>query len=126
MRNIIIYIILTLNAVSSYANKTISGIVKDANTGEPLPYVDITIKGSKLGTKSDIDGKYEIDVPEGSIIEFTYSDYETQARKITERTKSTLNINMADNFEDPLCIKSKIKCKIKHVGRYLSFQKIVL
>lgn len=123
MKNIIIYIILTLNAVSSYANKTISGIIKDGHTGEPLPYVDITIKGSKLGTKSDIDGKYEIDAPEGSIIEFTYSDYETQTRKITERTKSTLNINMVDNFEDPLFIKSKIKCKIKHVGAFSVFSK---
>lgn len=44
------------------AQKTIvSGTVYDAETKEPLPFVNIGFKGSKIGTTSNMDGKYYLD-----------------------------------------------------------------
>lgn len=41
----------------------VSGTITDAATGEPLPGVNIVIEGTTVGTVSDFDGKYSIDVP---------------------------------------------------------------
>jgi outer membrane receptor protein involved in Fe transport len=44
----------------------ISGIVKDKQTGEPLPGVNIVVEGTTLGASTDIDGYYVIvNVPVG-------------------------------------------------------------
>ncbi|MBS1569481.1 MAG: hypothetical protein JST45_08565, partial [Bacteroidetes bacterium] len=34
----------------------ITGVVTDAGTGEPLPFVNISFTDSRVGTNSDIDG----------------------------------------------------------------------
>ncbi|RMF55249.1 MAG: carboxypeptidase-like regulatory domain-containing protein, partial [Calditrichaeota bacterium] len=44
----------------------IVGIVKDANTGEPLPGVNVVVEGTTYGAATDVDGYYVIlNVPVG-------------------------------------------------------------
>ena len=38
-------------------NKTVTGTVKD-NSGSPLPFVSITVSGTKTGTTSDQNGNF--------------------------------------------------------------------
>ncbi|MFN0150229.1 MAG: TonB-dependent receptor [bacterium] len=38
----------------------IEGLVKDAKTGEPLAYVNVALRDTKLGTMSKVDGSFEI------------------------------------------------------------------
>src|SRR5688572_3633956 len=47
---------------------TVTGTVKSADDGSTLPGVNITIKGTTLGTTTDTDGKYTIRVPDGDAI----------------------------------------------------------
>src|SRR5512137_376247 len=42
--------------------RTISGTVTDATTGEPLPGVNIVVDGTTQGMVTDMDGKYSIKV----------------------------------------------------------------
>ncbi|MBK9793777.1 MAG: carboxypeptidase-like regulatory domain-containing protein [Sphingobacteriales bacterium] len=44
-------------------NRMISGTVKDATTGEALIGVNVTGKGTTMGTVTDIDGKYTLELP---------------------------------------------------------------
>ncbi len=71
-----------LLGVSSYAQRTISGTITDADSGEPLIGANILAKGTTTGTITDIDGTYSINVPEGAnalIISYTgYTDKEIQ------------------------------------------------
>ena len=47
----------------------ITGIVKDASTGEPLPGVNVLVEGTPLGAATDLDGYYVIlNVPPGSYV----------------------------------------------------------
>ena len=39
----------------------ISGTVTDANTGEPLPFVNISFIDSRVATNSDFDGHYALE-----------------------------------------------------------------
>lgn len=45
---------------------TIKGTVTSADDGLPIPSVAVTVKGTTLGTLTDADGKYSINVPAGA------------------------------------------------------------
>ncbi|KFF05937.1 TonB-dependent receptor [Flavobacterium reichenbachii] len=62
------------NTVFIFAQKQISGVVKD-NTGSPLPGVNIIEKGTNNGASTDSDGSYKITVKEGASLVFTYLGY---------------------------------------------------
>lgn len=48
--------------VAAWAQTTVvSGRVFDAETKEPLPFVNVSFKGSKIGTITDIDGNYSLE-----------------------------------------------------------------
>ncbi len=65
---------------------TINGIVTDAETGETLPGASIFIKGTTLGTASDADGNYTIDVEPGQTLVFSYVGMITQEVLIEDQT----------------------------------------
>ena len=80
----------------------IRGVVKDAK--EPLPFANVVIKGTTEGTNTDMDGNYEINVPIGAILEFSYSGYESQTRKITSKTSSILNVTLNEEMLEELVV----------------------
>ena len=69
------YLVLCLMfgfAISAFAqDRVLSGVVTD-DTGESLPGVNVVVKGTTIGTITDLDGKYTIKVPEGAT-ELVYS-----------------------------------------------------
>ncbi len=74
---------LLLTAQVFAQNRTLSGTVKDTK-GEPLIGVNVTAKGTTLGTVTDVDGKYTFEVPkEATTLEFSYVGYTTVEKTIT-------------------------------------------
>ncbi|MCK5170240.1 MAG: carboxypeptidase-like regulatory domain-containing protein, partial [Bacteroidales bacterium] len=64
-------------------NRTITGTVSDQGGGYTLPGVSIVVKGTMIGTISDIDGKYSLDVPEdATTIVFSYVGMVTEEMEI--------------------------------------------
>src|SRR5690625_5460941 len=60
---------------------TVSGRVTDAVSGEPLVGVTVIAEGTQTGTTTDLDGFYELNVPEGAeSIAFSYVGYARQVR----------------------------------------------
>ena len=75
---------------------TVRGTVTDEKTGETLPYVSILIPGTTMGTSADVDGKYAITLPEGSLsIKFTYIGYLSVEKKVTAGIAQVINIKLA-------------------------------
>ena len=58
------------------ANITVSGRVEDIN-GEPLPGVTVSVRGSSTGTATGVDGGYQLTVPEGAVLVFSFIGFET-------------------------------------------------
>ncbi len=56
--------------------KTVGGTVLDEN-GEPVIGATVTVKGTNLATVTDIDGRFELKVPNGSILSVSYLGYTT-------------------------------------------------
>lgn len=72
------------------ADRTISGVVTD-DQGEALPGVSVVVKNSQLGTSTNVDGTYQLTVPDGEqILVFSFVGYLPQEKAIGN--ESTLNI----------------------------------
>jgi TonB-linked SusC/RagA family outer membrane protein len=60
------------------AQQQVSGTVTSAEDGTPLIGVSILVVGTAQGTVTDYEGKYTIEVPEGSTLQFSYTGYRPQ------------------------------------------------
>lgn len=66
-------------------NKTVSGTVTDEN-GEPLPGVNVVVQETTLGTQTDFDGRYSIEIEQGATLEFSYIGMLTQSILVGSET----------------------------------------
>ena len=65
----------------------LSGVVKDAENGEPLPGVNVIVDGTSMGAATDLDGKYFIlNIPPG--------DYSVRAQYMGYTTKTIKNVRI--------------------------------
>lgn len=79
--------------------RDVRGIIRDAKTGEPLPFVNVIlsdVNGQMInGTTSNIDGYYAIAIPaNGRALQFTYVGYTAQQLTISN---GTMNVNLAES-----------------------------
>ncbi|WP_339654252.1 TonB-dependent receptor [Flavobacterium frigidarium] len=76
---------LLLNVSFLFAQKEVTGVVKD-NTGAPLPGVNIVEKGTSNGVSTSIDGVYKIKVQEGASLLFSYIGF-VKSEKVVNGSK---------------------------------------
>jgi len=97
-------IVLTPNPVSdvpvelSNQQQTVVGTVTDASTGEPMPGVNILIKGTLVGALSDINGRYTLPVsnPSTAILVFSFVGYKSLEIPLSNRT--TLDVSLESDI----------------------------
>ena len=68
-------------AARSAEKITVRGTVKDT-FGMPLVGVSVFVEGTHIGVNTNLKGEYQISVPEGGTLRFTYIGYEPQTVKI--------------------------------------------
>lgn len=79
-----------LNAVMQQ-QINVTGTITDVSTGEPMPGVNIQVKGTAIGGISNSDGKYSLSVPDkNAILIFSFIGYKTQEIPLDGRV--TLNV----------------------------------
>jgi TonB-linked SusC/RagA family outer membrane protein len=67
--------------------RTISGKVTSTEDGQPLPGVNVVLKGTTSGSVTDADGVYRLNVPsEGGTLVFTFIGLKSQEVEIGSRT----------------------------------------
>ena len=75
---------------------TISGIVTDGQTGDPLPGATVQVTELGIGTATDPDGNYEFDVPAGEhVVSASFVGYERGQKTITVSEGETTNVDFA-------------------------------
>lgn len=75
--------------------KTVRGVIADEN-GEPLIGVSIMVKGTSTGTITDFDGKFTINLPDGSReLVISYIGYKEQT--ITVTGNAPVNVKMVSD-----------------------------
>ncbi len=76
----------------------ISGKVYDANTSEVLPFVNVIIKGTTIGTTTDFDGNYTIitEIPKDSVT-VSYVGYLSSTKKLIKGKAQVINFSLKPN-----------------------------
>lgn len=76
---------------------TVKGIVKD-QLGEPLGGVSIVVKGSTIGTTTDLDGNFTLNVPDkNALLSFSFIGFKPQDVKFNGQT--SLNVVLSEDTE---------------------------
>jgi ferric enterobactin receptor len=110
-----IYLFLILNVLTNLAfaqqRSTISGTIKDAASGEPLPFVTVQIPSAKVGTTANVDGYFSfMNVADTSTIQFSYIGYKTKSMKLTTSLSSTnilVELNNQSNALDEVTVTAE-------------------
>jgi len=72
--------------------KTLKGKVTD-ETGEPIPGVSVLVKGTNIGTITNIDGVYSIDVPVGAkSVVYSFVGMKTQEIALDDRAEINVSL----------------------------------
>ncbi|MGF7037533.1 SusC/RagA family TonB-linked outer membrane protein [Mucilaginibacter lappiensis] len=75
---------------------TVSGVVSDGTRNETLPGVSVKLKGTSIGTLSDMNGKYTLRVPSSSsTLIFSFIGYDNTELSINGR--ETINVTLNAN-----------------------------
>jgi len=91
------FILLCCAANLSAQNRNVSGTVVDSN-GEALIGVNVAVKGTTLGSITDVDGAYSVAVPNAqSVLVFSYVGYVTQ--EITVGAQTNINVRLLDDSQ---------------------------
>lgn len=76
---------------------TISGTVIDKDANEPLIGANVLIKGTTVGTVTDLDGKYTLQAGDKDILVFSYLSMKTIEEPVNGRT--VINVKMTSDTE---------------------------
>jgi iron complex outermembrane receptor protein len=81
--------------VSLAQNKTITGVVKDAKSGETLIAASVIVQGTATGVMTDVNGRYTIvlDLSTPKTLEFSFLGYQKQTI-IVDGTVPELNVSL--------------------------------
>ena len=97
-KSILLLFILLTSALGAFAQGiTVKGIVTDAKTKQPLPFVTVVFSGSTDGISTDNQGKYRITTTDNySQIKVSFIGYKTVTRDIEPGKEQEINIALAD------------------------------
>jgi len=133
---LIIFLISPCKDIKAQATK-IRGLIIDSNTKEALPFVNISFKGTSIGTTTDFDGNYFLETRQaGDSISISSIGYIQQTIPIKKGEFQTININLysqtidlseiiitpGENPAHTLLKKVIKRKKINNPDRYESFQ----
>jgi len=79
-KRLLFFVCLMITATTSFSQITVSGVVLDGINGGGLPGATVSIKGRKVGTTTDIDGKYSLILKKDTLnnLQFNMVGYKTQ------------------------------------------------
>ena len=96
MKTKLLFFTLLITTLSfSQSTGTITGILTDKEAGnQSLPFANVVIKGTKIGTNTDIDGKYILNVAAGNYtLQLSFIGYETTEIAVIIKANETLTVN---------------------------------
>ena len=96
MQKLYYLVLLTLFFIcgNAYAQSTVSGTVT-ASDGSKLPGVNVLIKGSSLGTITDMDGNFSLSVDPEAVLVFSFVGFNRKEVPVAGKTK--IDVELAED-----------------------------
>ncbi|MBD0402722.1 DUF5686 and carboxypeptidase-like regulatory domain-containing protein [Flammeovirga sp. EKP202] len=100
--SVIFFILISINTYCQNSIK-VTGQIIDEQTNESIPYASVYIEGTTIGTLSDLDGKFSVNVPlplNNKVLIASFMGYSTRKEKLSGK-----------NAKEELVIKLKTSSK---------------
>jgi len=112
IKNVLTFVFILVSSLS-FAQGTIAGNVIDGEFNEPMAFASIVVKGTSIGVSSDFEGKYELELEEGTYtLVFSFIGYVTQEITgvvINTNEVTSLDVVLETNSLDTVVITSSSK-----------------
>lgn len=79
------------------AKHKIIGVVTESATGDPIPGASVMIKGTKTGTTTDVDGKFEVMATSSDVLVISFIGYSSKEIKVGNQ--KVLSVTLSDDAE---------------------------
>ena len=98
-KKILLIALIAFSSLAMVAQTTVSGVVKDAKTGETLPGANIKISRKAVGTNTDFDGKFVLEVTDKPpfTLEISMLGFGTEKVEITKNNQK-VEVNLTENL----------------------------
>lgn len=82
--------------IENAADIEVSGTVTSSEDGEPLPGVNVLVKGSSTGTITDVEGNFTLVTNEDAVLVFSFIGYQSQEVNVANQT--VINVTLVPDL----------------------------
>lgn len=99
MKKYLLFGLSLILSISLWAQeRTISGTVTDAESGESIPGANVVVKGTTNGTITDFDGNYQMSVGENATLVITFVGY--APKEVAPGNRSVVDVQLELDVEE--------------------------
>lgn len=115
-KNLIILMLSILAWTSAISQEQVTGVVRDAQG--PLPGANVSIKGTDIGSMTDMEGNYSIEVrDEDAILIFSFIGYDEKEIKVNGRSQIDVTLDSSqESLQEVVVTAQGIKKSQKALG----------
>ncbi|MFT3932576.1 MAG: TonB-dependent receptor [Chitinophagaceae bacterium] len=96
-------LVVITNKETDVQETKVSGKIT-ASTGETLAGVSVKVKGSTLGTQTDVNGNFSLTVPDNAVLVISYVGYTTQEVSVDGRSSISINLVASTKVLDQVVV----------------------
>ena len=100
-RTLLSFLFLTLAIAASAQTTRVRGAVRDAETGEPIPFASVYFDGTTIGISTDLEGRYSLETRSADITTLTAHliGYEAETRQIAKGSFSEVDFRLKKDLK---------------------------
>jgi len=107
----LIFILCLIVQLTMAQKRSISGVVREKETNESLPGVSVLEKGTRTGTVTNVDGKFQLSVNEGAVLVFSFVGMKSQEVKVGQSSKLEIFIESDTHQVDEIMVTAEFGMK---------------
>lgn len=78
--------------------QTVEGVVVDSKTNQPMPGVNVVVKGTSNGVSTDFDGKFKLaKIKNGDVLVFSFIGYTSESVQYSGQKSLSVSMQESDN-----------------------------
>src|SRR5688572_5619568 len=95
----LIAMLMLFHALAFAQTRTVTGQVKDSK-GDPVPFANITVKGTNTGVAADANGNFSIALKEGESLLVSSAGFTEQEINVGTSSTATVTLQSLGNLEE--------------------------
>ena len=113
MKNTFTLILIFYSSILLSQSGRITGLVMDGEYDEPMAFANVIVKGSTIGTTTDFDGKYSLDLEPGEYtLTFSFVGYQTiEVSEVLIKSDEVeqVDVTLSTNTLDEIIITTTVR-----------------